>query len=61
VDLGDLNYYDGPITGTMNTQTHQAIDYLQRNARLPETGSMNKATQIALTDFLADDNNQMAG
>ena len=58
-ELGQLNYYEGPITGTMNNQTVVAITYLQRDAGLPQTGSMNAATQQALTTMLAQGNNQM--
>jgi peptidoglycan hydrolase-like protein with peptidoglycan-binding domain len=58
-ELGQLNYYEGPITGTMNSQTEQAITYLQRDAHLPQTGTMNAATQQALVRFLAQGNNQM--
>lgn len=58
-ELGRLNYYEGPITGTMTAQTEQAITYLQRDAHLPETGTMNAATQAALIHFLATGNNQM--
>jgi peptidoglycan hydrolase-like protein with peptidoglycan-binding domain len=58
-ELGQLNYYEGPITGTMTSQTTQAITYLQRDAHLPQTGTMNAATQAALADFLAHGNNQM--
>ena len=43
----------------MNRQTEQAITYLQRDAHLPQTGTMNAATQAALAHFLADGNNQM--
>ncbi|ODU00272.1 MAG: hypothetical protein ABS81_24085 [Pseudonocardia sp. SCN 72-86] len=60
-ELGQLNYYEGPVTGVMNAQTTQAITYLQRDANLPQTGTMNAATQAALTNFLANGNNQMAG
>jgi hypothetical protein len=58
-ELGQLNYYEGPITGTMTPQTVQAIDYLQRDAKLPQTGTMNTATQTALASLLAHGNNQM--
>ena len=58
-ELGQLNYYEGPITGTVTPQTVQAITYLQRDAHLPQTGVMNSATQTALTNFLANGNNQM--
>ncbi len=60
-ELGQLNYYEGPITGTMNEQTVQAITYLQRDAHLPQTGTMNAATQAALQHMLATGNNQMGG
>ena len=60
-ELGQLNYYEGPITGVMNEQTVQAITYLQRDAHLPQTGTMNAATQSALQHMLATGNNQMGG
>jgi peptidoglycan hydrolase-like protein with peptidoglycan-binding domain len=60
-ELGQLNYYEGPITGTMTSQTTQAITYLQRDAHLPQTGTMNAATQAALANFQAHGNNQMGG
>jgi peptidoglycan hydrolase-like protein with peptidoglycan-binding domain len=60
-ELGQLTYYEGPVTGTMNAQTTQAIEYLQRDAHLPQTGQMNAATQAALANFLANGNNQMGG
>jgi peptidoglycan hydrolase-like protein with peptidoglycan-binding domain len=58
-ELGQLNYYEGPVTGLLNAQTTQAITYLQRDAHLPQTGTMNAATQAALANFLAHGNNQM--
>jgi len=58
-ELGQLNYYEGPVTGVLNAQTTQAITYLQRDAHLPQTGTMNAATQAALANFLAHGNNQM--
>ena len=58
-ELGQLNYYEGPVTGTMNSQTVAAITYLQRDAHLPQTGAMNIATQQALVTMLANGNNQM--
>jgi hypothetical protein len=60
-ELGQLNYYEGPVDGIMGPQTIQAIKYLQRDAHLPQTGVMNAATQAALANFLAHGNNQMAG
>ena len=58
-ELARLDYYEGSFTGTMNNQTVVAITYLQRDAGLPQTGSMNAATQQALTTMLAQGNNQM--
>jgi len=60
-ELGQLNYYEGPVTGVMNEQTVQAITYLQRDAHLPQTGTMNAATQSALQHMLVTGNNQMGG
>ena len=59
--LAQLNYYDGPITGVENTNTVQAIQYLQRDAHLPQTGQLNGATRAALNSMLVHGNNQMAG
>ncbi len=58
-ELGQLNYYEGPISGTMNNQTIVAITYLQRDAHLPQNGTTNAATQQALVTMLAHGNNQM--
>jgi hypothetical protein len=58
-ELGQLNYYEGPVTGYLNAQTTQAITYLQRDAHLPQTGTMDAATTQALEQFLAHGNNQM--
>jgi Putative peptidoglycan binding domain len=58
--LGQLNYYEGPVDGLMGPQTIAAITYLQRDAGLPQTGTMNAATQAALANFLVNGNNQMA-
>jgi Putative peptidoglycan binding domain len=60
-ELGQLNYYEGPDNGIMTAQTVQAIKYLQRDAHLPQTGTMDAATQAALANFLAHGNNQMGG
>ena len=59
--LGQLNYYEGPVDGIMGPQTIAAIKDLQRQAGLPQTGTMNPATQAALASYLAHGNNQMAG
>ena len=60
-ELGQLNYYEGPVDGIMGPQTTAAIKDLQRQANLPQTGTMNAATQAALANYLAHGNNQMAG
>jgi hypothetical protein len=59
--LGQLNYYEGPVDGLMGPQTIAAIQDLQRQAGLPQTGQMNAATQAALANYLAHGNNQMGG
>jgi peptidoglycan hydrolase-like protein with peptidoglycan-binding domain len=60
-ELGQLNYYEGPVDGVMGPQTTAAIKDLQRQANLPQTGTMNAATQTALDNYLVHGNNQMAG
>ena len=60
-ELGQLNYYEGPVDGVMGPQTIAAIKDLQRQAGLPQTGQMNAATQAALANFLAHGNSQMGG
>ena len=59
--LGELNYYEGPINGYYTQATINAVKYLQRDAGLPQTGQMNTATQSALATMLATGNNHMAG
>jgi hypothetical protein len=60
-ELGQLNYYEGPVDGITGPQTIAAIEDLQRQAGLPQTGQMNAATQAALANYLAHGNNQMGG
>jgi len=60
-ELGQLHYYDGPVNGYLTPSTVQAIDYLQRDAGLPQTGRLDQATLNALQAELAHGNNQMAG
>jgi hypothetical protein len=60
-ELGQLNYYEGPVDGITGPQTIAAVKDLQRQANLPQTGTMNAATQAALDNYLANGNNQMAG
>ena len=59
--LGQLNYYEGPVDGYMGPQTIAAIKDLQRQAGLPQTGTMNAVTQKALDNYLAHGNSQMGG
>jgi peptidoglycan hydrolase-like protein with peptidoglycan-binding domain len=56
-----MNYYEGPVDGIMGPHTIAAIKDLQRQASLPQTGTMNPATAAALANYLAHGNNQMAG
>lgn len=58
-ELGQLNYYEGPINGYDTRATVEAITYLQRDAHLPQTGTLNAATERALTTMLATGNNNM--
>jgi len=60
-ELGQLNYYEGPVDGLMGPQTIAAIKDLQRQAGLPQTGQMDAATQAALANYLVHGNNQMGG
>jgi putative peptidoglycan binding protein len=60
-ELGQLNYYAGPVDGIMGAQTTAAIKDLQRQAGIAQTGTMNSATQAALDNYLVHGNNQMAG
>ena len=53
--------FQGPVDGLMGPQTLAAIQDLQRQAGLPQTGQMNAATQAALANYLAHGNNQMGG
>lgn len=57
--LGDLNYYSGPIDGIEGGQTIAAIRYLQRDAHLPQTGVLDRATINAMDHMLATGNNVM--
>jgi peptidoglycan hydrolase-like protein with peptidoglycan-binding domain len=59
--LGQLNYYDGPINGIDSPQVHQVIEYLQRDAHLPQNGVLTPATETALNRMLVNGNNQMGG
>ena len=58
-ELGQLNYYEGSVDGLIGPQTVHALEYLQRDAGLPQTGQFTPATQAALANFMAHGNNQM--
>ena len=59
--LGQLNYYEGPVNGVLDAQTVQSLKYLQRDADLPQNGVFDRATYLALQQMLVTGNNQMAG
>ena len=58
-DLGQLNYYEGPVNGYPSVQLEKSITYLQADAGLPQTGRMDAATQTAMQNMLTNGNNQM--
>ena len=58
-DLGQLNYYEGPVNGYPSIQLEKSITYLQADAGLPQTGRMDAATQAAMQNMLTNGNNQM--
>jgi peptidoglycan hydrolase-like protein with peptidoglycan-binding domain len=58
-ELGELNFYDGPVTGYEGPQTIAGIENLQRAAHLPQTGQMNGETRTALLQYLTQGDNQM--
>ncbi len=58
-ELAQLNYYEGSIDGIMGPQTVQAIQDLQRQAGLSQTGTMNSATEAALHNYLVHGNSAM--
>lgn len=58
-DLGQLNYYEGPVNGYPSVQLEKSITYLQADAGLPQTGRMDAATQAAMQNMLINGNNQM--
>ena len=50
--LVDAGYDPGPVDGIYGPQTVAAVQSLQQAAGLPETGTMDKATEAALRDQL---------
>jgi peptidoglycan hydrolase-like protein with peptidoglycan-binding domain len=53
--LAQLHFYEAPVDGIMGPKTMAAIADVQREAGLPQTGTMNAATQQALDSYLAND------
>lgn len=51
-DLTTLNYYDGNLDGVMSPEMQQSIRLLQTDAGLPQTGTMDHATQAAMQKML---------
>jgi Putative peptidoglycan binding domain len=53
--LAQLHLYAGSIDGIVGPETSAGIAAIQREAGLPQTGTMNSATQAALNYSLAND------
>ncbi len=49
-----LGYYDGDVTGIYDDATRAAVEALQRDLGLPETGEYDEATDAALRQRLGD-------
>jgi murein L,D-transpeptidase YcbB/YkuD len=47
-DLADAGYFEGEVDGVYGPETVEAVEALQKANGLPETGSMDKATEAAL-------------
>lgn len=52
-DLSTLGFYDGPVDGIYGPATVEAVQALQAEAGLPETGLVDRPTQAALAERLA--------
>lgn len=52
-DLADAGYYDGEVDGVYGPETVAAVEALQEATGLPQTGTMDKATEAALRSELA--------
>lgn len=48
-DLADAGYYEGKVDGVYGSETVAAVEALQKANELPETGTMDKATEAALS------------
>jgi uncharacterized surface protein with fasciclin (FAS1) repeats len=53
-DLQTAGFYDGPIDGIYGTETVAAVKALQEEVGLPVTGVMDRASQAALAELLAN-------
>ncbi|HSL59495.1 MAG TPA: peptidoglycan-binding protein [Acidimicrobiales bacterium] len=53
-DLTTLGVYDGPVDGIYGPLTVAAVEQVQEDAGLPVTGLIDRATQVALAERLAD-------
>ena len=51
--LADAGYYDGKVDGVYGPKTVAAVEALQKANGLPQTGSLDKATEKALRSELA--------
>lgn len=58
-ELAELNFYQGPINGYDTPATVSAVQNLQREAGLPQTGHMDNQTRTALMRYLAQGDNVM--
>ncbi|MFN8168365.1 MAG: peptidoglycan-binding domain-containing protein [Candidatus Nanopelagicales bacterium] len=58
-ELAELNFYQGPINGYDTAATVSAVQNLQREAGLPQTGHMDPQTRAALLKYLAQGSNTM--
>lgn len=52
-DLADAGYYQGEVDGVYGPETVEAVQALQKANGLPQTGTMDKATEAALRTELA--------
>ena len=52
-DLADAGYYDGEVDGVYGPETVAAVQAMQEANNLPQTGTVDKATEAALRSELA--------
>ena len=51
-DLADAGYFDGEVDGVYGPETVDAVEALQQANGLPQTGTVDKATDAALRSEL---------